>query len=153
MKRVFYVKLLPAQRTMHVACNLRASCVPSSKCAMRLQLRGGAQRLLSFALTVIWMHACTIRKYFEPAKWENKPIPRLQFRAAHSLDFLPSQLHVFTTRAVPSKRRRHCKCVCLFATPALLECQRNILARFVWWPFKSLWDIFNQLQSSARSNI
>jgi hypothetical protein len=28
-------------------------------------------------------------------KWENKPIPRLQFRAAHSFGFMSSRLHVF----------------------------------------------------------
>jgi hypothetical protein len=55
----------------------------------------------------------------------------------------------FATCAIPSKRRRHYKCaIRLFATSALLECQWNILARFVdrlmfggvFWvcPFKTI---------------
>jgi hypothetical protein len=42
---------------------------------------------------LIWMHACILTQTGS-AKWENKPIPRLQFRAANSLDFMSSQLHV-----------------------------------------------------------
>jgi ribosomal protein L18 len=35
MTLVFYIKLMSAKRTMHLVYNLRASCVPSSNCAIR----------------------------------------------------------------------------------------------------------------------
>jgi hypothetical protein len=121
MTFVFYMKPMSAKRTMRVACNLRASCVELCNEAVIAWWR-------TMAGDFECACACTTRKYILSqtwsAKWENKPTPRLQFRAAHScsLDFMSSQLHVFTTCAIPNKRRRHCKCARLFATSALLEC-------------------------------
>jgi hypothetical protein len=70
------------------------------------------------------------------AKWENKPISRLQFRLrlliSCRVNYTLSRRAPFQVKegaianALVFSRDQPCWNVC-----------RNILARFVWWPFKS----------------
>jgi hypothetical protein len=92
MTLVFYMKLLLAKRTLHVACDLRANW-----CSFFELCNETAARWSSFWLWFECTHAPleNILSQRGSAKWENILISRLQFRAAHSLDFMSSRLHVF----------------------------------------------------------